>query len=191
MVRFSLMSVFLTGSKESCGEGACGACTVMVSRYNRRLKRVMYPLIPYTSVLYMQGYEMQGSHWPVLEGRTATLRLVQYGVSYSQTTDASVVIILPSLQMLQASWVYEIQMWNRPQTGRCVHTVLLVLIIQSWWIVDCRFFGVQTCNWTVRARTVSGETNLPSLPFLRKPMKRRIEGHERSLENYRRPHNYL
>jgi xanthine dehydrogenase/oxidase len=32
----------LTGSKLGCGEGGCGACTVMVSRYNVITKRVEY-----------------------------------------------------------------------------------------------------------------------------------------------------
>ncbi|MEQ2277147.1 Alternative oxidase, mitochondrial precursor, partial [Xenotaenia resolanae] len=34
----------LTGTKSGCGGGGCGACTVMVSRYQPVSKTIMYPL---------------------------------------------------------------------------------------------------------------------------------------------------
>ncbi|KAI8791231.1 xanthine dehydrogenase/oxidase [Biomphalaria glabrata] len=33
----------LTGSKHGCGQGGCGACTVMISKYNCVTETIEYP----------------------------------------------------------------------------------------------------------------------------------------------------
>ena len=42
---FSLSQVVvrLVGTKKACGQGGCGACTVMVSRIDRQQHKIQYP----------------------------------------------------------------------------------------------------------------------------------------------------
>ena len=43
VLSLSRVVVGLAGTKKACGQGGCGACTVMVSRINRMQNNILYP----------------------------------------------------------------------------------------------------------------------------------------------------
>ena len=43
LLSLSRIVVGLVGTKKACGQGGCGACTVMVSRINRLNNKILYP----------------------------------------------------------------------------------------------------------------------------------------------------
>uniref|UniRef100_A0A2P2KBD2 xanthine dehydrogenase n=1 Tax=Rhizophora mucronata TaxID=61149 RepID=A0A2P2KBD2_RHIMU len=60
-----LRDIGLTGTKLGCGEGGCGACTVMISHYDKKLKKCMhYALNSCLAPLY----SVEGMHIITVEG---------------------------------------------------------------------------------------------------------------------------
>ncbi|KAJ2855782.1 hypothetical protein J3B02_001980, partial [Coemansia erecta] len=60
-----LRSAGLTGTKLGCGEGGCGACTVMVSRYDTAEQRIIHASV---NACLCPLYTMDGKHVITVEG---------------------------------------------------------------------------------------------------------------------------
>ncbi|KAL4612205.1 hypothetical protein ACB092_08G181900 [Castanea dentata] len=60
-----LRDIGLTGTKLGCGEGGCGACTVMVSHYDKNLKKCMHYAI---NACLAPLYSVEGMHVITVEG---------------------------------------------------------------------------------------------------------------------------
>ncbi|KAL5567147.1 hypothetical protein UlMin_030311 [Ulmus minor] len=60
-----LRDIGLTGTKLGCGEGGCGACTVMVSQYDQNLKKCLHYAI---NACLAPLYSVEGMHVITVEG---------------------------------------------------------------------------------------------------------------------------
>ncbi|KAI3409344.1 uncharacterized protein J3R85_019413 [Psidium guajava] len=60
-----LRGIGLTGTKLGCGEGGCGACTVMVSHYNKSMKRCGHYAV---NACLAPLYSVEGMHVITVEG---------------------------------------------------------------------------------------------------------------------------
>ncbi|ORX66053.1 xanthine dehydrogenase [Linderina pennispora] len=64
-----LRSIGLTGTKLGCGEGGCGACTVMVSRYDLDQQRIVHTAV---NACLCPLYTVDGKHVITVEGLGTT-----------------------------------------------------------------------------------------------------------------------
>ncbi|TYH53959.1 hypothetical protein ES332_D09G135900v1 [Gossypium tomentosum] len=60
-----LRDIGLTGTKLGCGEGGCGACTVMISHYDRKTKKCMHYAV---NACLAPLYSVEGMHVITVEG---------------------------------------------------------------------------------------------------------------------------
>ncbi|XP_022753583.1 xanthine dehydrogenase 1-like isoform X5 [Durio zibethinus] len=60
-----LRGVGLTGTKLGCGEGGCGACTVMISHYDRKLRKCVHYAV---NACLAPLYSVEGMHVITVEG---------------------------------------------------------------------------------------------------------------------------
>ncbi|XP_062084036.1 xanthine dehydrogenase 1-like [Humulus lupulus] len=78
-----LRDIGLTGTKLGCGEGGCGACTVMVSYYDEKLKKCLHYAV---NACLAPLYSVEGMHVITVEGvgnRTSGLHPIQESLARS------------------------------------------------------------------------------------------------------------
>ncbi|KAF3954710.1 hypothetical protein CMV_019978 [Castanea mollissima] len=93
---FGNKDIGLTGTKLGCGEGGCGACTVMVSHYDKNLKKCMHYAI---NACLARLYSVEGMHVITVEGvgnRRHGLHPIQviYFAFYGSSNLLSLLVIL-------------------------------------------------------------------------------------------------
>ncbi|XP_074644518.1 xanthine dehydrogenase/oxidase-like isoform X2 [Tubulanus polymorphus] len=58
LLNYIRRKLLLTGTKLACGQAGCGACTVMVSRYDRHQKKIVHAAVPACAVFIVNVHGM-------------------------------------------------------------------------------------------------------------------------------------